>query len=501
MTTTNAAHLSARAISKRYGAVLALDEVNLELRSGEVMALLGENGAGKSTIVKLLSGLIHPDSGTITIDGSQVEITSPAASQRAGIAVVQQEYSTVGAMSIAENLILGSSTSRAWWGRRYLHDQAAALLERVGLGHLDPDTYAEELTVAEMQLLEIARVLARNASIIIFDEPTAALSDAEIIRVLNVVRRLRDEGKAIVYVTHRLGEVFQIADRVTIFRNGRSEDARDVAGLDVDTIISLMLGRNLGELYPPRSQVDIPGGLQVQELLVSGLRGPLNFEARRGRILGFTGQLGAGASSALQALSGTLPVLHGSIHIDGIAVNTRSRQAGIRAGIAYCSPDRKRDGIFPGVAIDRNLSSPWLGQIARLGIVSVRREREACRRSARQMALDVGRLRASVETLSGGNQQKVAVGRWLGIQPQVLLIDEPTRGVDVGARAEIYRQLRELCNAGLTVVIASSDTNEIFGLCDDIATFHRGEMTASAPAAEWTEESLVRAVMHQEMVA
>jgi ribose transport system ATP-binding protein len=493
--------LAARGISKRYGAVQALDGVSIELRAGEVMALLGENGAGKSTIVKVLSGLVATDAGVIEVAGRETDIGSPAASQRAGIAVVQQEYSTVGSMSVAENLLLGSAQSRIWWGRRYLREHATGLLERVGLAHIDPDTAVEELTVAEMQLLEIARVLARDASIIIFDEPTAALSDAEIERVLAVARSLRDDGAAIVWVTHRLGEVFALADRVTIFRNGRSEGTREVEGLDVDTIISLMLGRQLGHLYPPRSAVDLPGGLVVDGLLVPGLSDPLALEARRGRIVGLTGQLGSGASIALQAISGTLPVLHGAVRVDDAAIDLRSRRAGVRTGVAYCSADRKRDGIFARVPIDRNLSSPWLDRVSRGILVSGRRERDECRTSAEQMALDVARLRADVETLSGGNQQKVAVGRWLGIRPSVLLIDEPTRGVDVGARAEIYRQLRALCDEGLVVVIASSDTNEVYGLCDDIATFAKGRLTRMAPVGEWTEASLVRAVMNQEEAA
>jgi ribose transport system ATP-binding protein/rhamnose transport system ATP-binding protein len=246
--------LLAENVSKTYGAVKALSDVRFELKPGEVMALLGENGAGKSTIVKVISGLVKPDAGAeISIDGSPADISTSALSQSAGIAVVQQEYSTVGTMSVAENLVLGQMNAPLWWGRKKLRQHATELLQRVGLDALDPDTLIEDLSVAEMQLIEIARVLARDAKIVIFDEPTAALSDAEIARVLDVVKSLAAEGRSIIYVTHRLGEVFEIADRVTVFRNGRSEEPREIAGLDVDQVIALMIGRQLGHMYPDRS--------------------------------------------------------------------------------------------------------------------------------------------------------------------------------------------------------------------------------------------------------
>lgn len=474
----------------------ALSDVDFELRAGEVMALLGENGAGKSTIVKVLSGLVRPDEGVIEIDGVPVDISSSSASQQAGISVVQQEYSTVGSMSIAENLLLGQRGAKRLWGTRFLRQNAQPLLERVGLGNLDSRTLVEDLTVAEMQLLEIARVLTRDAKIVIFDEPTAALSDAEIVRVLNVVRTLAAEGRSIIYVTHRLNEVFQISDRVTIFRNGRSEAAIETSTLDVDTVITKMLGRELGDMYPDRSATVGEIALSVEGLTTPGLDAPLDFTVRRGEIIGFTGQLGSGAADVLQALAGMVPVLAGQVSINGQALRLGSRRAGITAGVAYCSADRKKNGIFAGTSIQRNLSSPWLNRIATLGIVSGARERARATQTAKEFAIDLTRLSSTVGTLSGGNQQKVAVGKWLGIEPAVLLVDEPTRGVDVGARAEIYRQLRKLCDAGLTVIVSSSDTNEIFGLCDTIGTFYRGRLSALRPVSEWTEPGLVRQVMH-----
>lgn len=493
--------LSARGISKRYGVVRALDDVTFELRAGEIMALLGENGAGKSTIVKVLSGLIRPDDGVIEVDGVPTDLGSPALSQDAGISVVQQEYSTVGSLSIAENLLLGQHGAARWWSGGMLRRNAVATLERVGLEHLDPRTLVEDLSVAEMQLLEIARAVARDAKVVIFDEPTAALSDAEIERVLAVVKRLAAEGRSIVYVTHRLGEVFQVADRVTIFRNGRSEPPIEVADLDVDRVITLMLGRELGDMYPALATNPGEVCLEVAELVAVGLSEPVSFQARRGQILGFTGQLGSGASVALQALAGVVPVLAGRVTLDGQTPDLRSRRTGSRSGIAYCSADRKRNGIFGSTSILRNLSSPWLGRVSTAGFVSFRRERQLAVDTAESFAIDKSRLRAPVATLSGGNQQKVAVGKWLGIEPRILLVDEPTRGVDVGARSEIYRRLRALCEEGLTIVVCSSDTNEVYGLCDVIGTFYRGTLSHLRPRSAWTEADLVREVMQNDRSA
>jgi ABC-type sugar transport system ATPase subunit len=330
---------------------------------------------------------------------------------------------------------------------------------------------------------------------LIFDEPTAALSDAEIARVLRIIKNLAAEGKSVVYVTHRLREVFEIADRVTIFRNGLSEPAADVAGLDVDQIITRMLGRELGGMYPPHQDGSADGGLVVEGLTTPGVETPIDLKIGRGQILGLTGQLGSGASFTLQAIAGVMPVLAGSVFIDGKKLNLKSRRAGIKAGVAYCSADRKKDGIFVGLSMERNLSSPWLDRVSHYGMVSRRQENIAAAEIGEQFMIDQGRLRSSVGTLSGGNQQKVAVGKWLGVKPSVLLVNEPTRGVDVGARAEIYRQLRTLCDEGLIVVVCSSDTNEIFGLCDVIGSFYRGQLSALRPYSEWTEAKLVSEVM------
>lgn len=498
MNATEPFRLEATGISKSYGAVSALVDADLALKPGEVMALLGENGAGKSTIVKIICGLISHDEGSIRIDGQEVELHSVAASQAAGIAVVHQEFTTVGNLTVAENLVLGQQDAPWWWGPRRLNSSARTILARVGLDDLDPSTPVFKLSLAEMQLVEIARVLTEDAKIVVFDEPTAALSDAEIERVLTVVKRLAAEGRSIIYVTHRLGEVFEIADQVVIFRNGRSQPPQKVGDLTVDQVVTMMIGRKLGDLYPERAESLGDVVLETRDLEVAGTRGAVNLRLRRGEILGLTGQLGSGTTNIMEAIAGTADVLGGSVELDGAELDLRSRRRGIRSGVAYCSPDRKRDGIFRGVSIRHNLSSPWLRRVSAFGVVNRRQETAEAARDASHFAIDQTRMQALVGNLSGGNQQKVAVGKWLGIKPRVLLVEEPTRGVDVGARAEIYAQLRKLSQSGVGVIVSSSDTNEVLGLSDTVATFYRGRQTAIKPAVEWTEPELVREVMHRE---
>jgi len=500
MNATNPFRLEATGISKSYGAVSALVDANITLKPGEVMALLGENGAGKSTIVKIICGLISHDEGTIKIDGHEVELHTVNASQAAGIAVVHQEFSTVGNLTVAENLVLGQRGAPWWWSPRKLNSSARAILARVGLEDLDPSTPVEKLSLAEMQLVEIARVLAKDAKIVIFDEPTAALSDAEIERVLTVVKRLAAEGRSIIYVTHRLGEVFEIADQVVIFRNGGSQPPQKVSDLTVDKVVTMMIGRELGDLYPHRAETMGEVVLETRGLKVAGTRGEVNLRLRRGEILGLTGQLGSGTTNIMRAIAGAEDVLAGTVELDGTTLDLRSRRRGILSGVAYCSPDRKADGVFKGMTIRHNMSSPWLRRVSAFGIVNRGEESAEAARDASHFAIDQTRMNMSVGNLSGGNQQKVAVGKWLGIRPRVLLVEEPTRGVDVGARAEIYAQIRRLSDSGVGVIVSSSDTNEVLGLADTIVTFYRGAQTAIKPADEWTEPELVREVMHREEV-
>lgn len=497
---STALRLSVRGLSKQYGAVRALSDVDFELRPGEVMALLGENGAGKSTLVKTLTGLVRPDSGEIEIDGVAADLSSGTRARAAGIAVVQQEFSLIGCRTVAQNLALGRPGAPAAWTPRRLRQQAVPLLDAVGLSHVDPATPVEQLTVAEMQLIELARVLADDARIVIFDEPTAALNDAEIRRVLEVVRRLADNGQSVIYVTHRLPEVFEIADRVTVVRNGRASAPRPLAGLTSDHIIEMMLGRKLSSMYPKRSGSFGDVSVQVTDLLVPTLRSPVSFEVRAGEILGLAGQIGSGAANIARGLAGVVPATAGVVRIRGRELALGRRAAGIKAGVAFCSSDRKRDGIFADISVRYNMSAPWLRAISRGGWLSRSKELRRVKADSAAFAIDGSRIDALVGNLSGGNQQKVALGKWLGVDPAVLIVEEPTRGVDVGARAEIYQRINALCEAGMAVIVASSDTSEVLGICDRVAAFYKGELTGIYRTEELTEERLVKAVMQAEEV-
>jgi ribose transport system ATP-binding protein len=489
--------LTMAGISKRYGKVQALDDVRFELRAGEVMALLGENGAGKSTTVKILSGLITADHGEIMIDGKPAHLGSSAASQAAGIAVVQQELSLVPNLSAAENIFLGGGSFKGLWTMRKLAAAARPFLDQVGLSDLDPATLVGSLSVGEMQLVEIARLLARDARILILDEPTAALSDVEI-GVKKVVRDLADSGRAVIYVSHRLGEVFEIGDRATVFRNGTSSEPFDLATVDMATLVERMLGRRLGEMFPPKAGSIGDVRLAITDLEVIGLEEPLTLSARAGEILGLGGQLGSGAPSVLRAIAGVMTPVGGSIVIDGVDVAGASQRTTMNPGVAYCSDDRKRDGTFANKTVLTNLSSTSLNRVSTAGWLSRSQERALGKDICATFTIDPKRLESNAGTLSGGNQQKVALGKWLGIEPKVLLVEEPTRGVDVGARAEIYTHLRKLADAGMTIVFVSSDLPEVIGFADTVAAFYRGRMVSCVPAHQVTEASLMRDVTHRD---
>jgi ribose transport system ATP-binding protein len=484
--------LAASGIRKRYGSVVALSNADVEIRSGEVLALLGQNGAGKSTLVNVLSGHVRPDGGELRLQGRPVT-SRELAGERSPIAVVQQELSLVPTMSVGENVFLANRDMGRWFSARKAARRAAEYLEMTGLGDIDPLLPAGRLSVAEQQLVELARALARDAQILMLDEPTAALSDREIARVLAVVKQLRSQGHSVVYISHRLDEVIELADRAIVVRDGRTQPPIERDELKIERIIEAMLGRPLEDLYPPRVHRQGDGeALRLDGVLAAGLDEPVSLTLKAGEILGLAGQLGSGAASLIEALAAVRPIESGTVTLDGAELRASGPRQAQRAGVAYCSDDRKGDGLFGVRSVQENLTAPALARCTRAGMISRAAERELAQGLAASFGVDERRLGYAVGGLSGGNQQKVALGKWAGIRPKLLLVNEPTRGVDVGARADIYAYLRQLADAGLTVIFSSSDTDEVVGLADVVASFYRGQLVQMQRAEDIDAAALAR---------
>ena len=487
--------LKLSSISRHYGAIQALKNAHFEINRGEVMGLVGENGAGKSTMVKVISGFDTAFTGEYVLDGEPRRFAGPTAAEEAGIAVAQQELSLIPTMSIAENIFLAGDGVPTVASKAQLAKKARPFLEEVGLGHINPLRATNRLSVGEQHLVEVARLIAHNPQILILDEPTAALGETDSIRILEMVRQLRDRGKSIIYVSHRMDEIFKICDRVTVLRDGESQAPKPAEELDINSLVEMMLGFELGDMWQQRTPIkrDEPV-LRVRDLWPDGILEPVSFDVYPGEILGLAGQLGSGTSEILSAMAGSTKSRGGSLLFEGEAFLPRRPKAAIKRGIAYCSEDRKRDGLFLGRPIMENLSSPSLKRISRKGILSFVLEKRMTSEDAERFTVDPKRLPQEAGVLSGGNQQKVALGKWLSIKPKVILVNEPTRGVDVGARAEIYHVIRNLADDGAAIVFASTDIQEIANLPDRIISFYRGLKIGEIALEDMTSANILRQI-------
>jgi rhamnose transport system ATP-binding protein len=480
-------------VSKSFGGAHALQDVHFEIFPGEVHALLGENGAGKSTLIKIITGVYQPDAGELFLEGRPVRFADTRAAQAQGIAAIYQEPSLFPDLDIAENIMVGRQpTGRAGVDWKRMYQEAAALLRRLGLP-LDPRMKARELSVAQQQIVEIARALSVNAKILIMDEPTSSLTLREVDDLFGIVRQLRAAGTAVVFISHRLEELFALADRVTTLRDGRYVGTRPITEVTTEELIRMMVGRTLDELFPKQ---DVAAGevvLEVEGLGVAGSFSDVSFQLRRGEIVGMAGLIGAGRTDVARALFGIEPATAGTIKLDGRAVTIKSPDAAMALGIGYVPEDRKEHGLVLKMSIADNITLPVLSRFARLGWLDARRELEAAAAAARQLEVKMAHVGQHVGQLSGGNQQKVVLAKWLGTQPRVLILDEPTRGIDVGTKAAVHRLMSSLAAQGLAVLMISSELPEILGMSDRILVMREGRLTGQFSRTEATQERLMAA--------
>ncbi len=480
-------------LSKSFGGVHALRGVNFELYPGEVHAILGENGAGKSTLIKTITGIHQPDSGTLYLDGEAVQFSGPRDAQARGIAAIYQEPSLFPDLDIAENILVGrqpTQRGRVNWQQTYR--EAGALLGRLGV-KLNPRTKARSLSVAQQQMVEIARALSLDARVLIMDEPTSSLTLGEVEELFKIVRQLRSEGTAIVFISHRLEELFAIADRVTTLRDGSYVGTRSLENVTTEELIQMMVGRNLDELFPKQMVEAGEVVLEVEGLSAQGRFSDISFQLRKGEILGVSGLIGAGRTDVARALFGTLIADEGSVRLNGQAVDIRNPQQAMALGIGYVPEDRKLHGLVLDMSIADNITLPVLPTVSKMGWVDRKREQELARVDARKLEVKMASLRQKATELSGGNQQKVVLAKWLGTQPKVLILDEPTRGIDVGTKAAVHKLMSALAAKGLAILMISSELPEVLGMSDRILVMREGRITGEFSRAKATQEVIMTA--------
>jgi ribose transport system ATP-binding protein len=495
--------LQMRAIGKRFPGVVALDQVDFAVARGEIVALVGENGAGKSTLMKILAGIHRPDAGEIRVDGAAVGIDGPGGAARLGVAVIHQDLQMIDTLDVAGNIFLGREPHHGGPLRlldhRRMEQQAAQHLSRVGTA-IAPRTIVGRLSTAQQQLVAMARALSVDARILILDEPTASLGSDDAERLFGVLGELRAGGTAIVYISHRLAEIEAIADRAVVLRDGRNAGALARGEIRRDRLVQLMVGRTVeSEDASRRAAAPAPSAesrtprLQIDRVRTSRYPGvDASLTVYGGEVLGIAGLIGAGRSELAEAVCGMRPRLSGRVLLDGVPVAIATPRDAIRQGICLVPEDRRRHGVIGKMSVRENITLPNLSVFARFGLVNRRAESAAARQIAATLTVKTPSIEAPVATLSGGNQQKVVLGRWLALGPRALVFDEPTHGVDVGARAEIHRLIRRLADDGAAVVLISSDLDEIVAECDRVAVMHDGRVTGVLAHADCTPRSIMQ---------
>ena len=501
-TSRNASLLVLRDVSKSFGAVRALRGVELALHAGEIHALIGENGAGKSTLVKILAGAVSADEGTVEFDGTRLELGGPADARAAGIAVIYQEPTLFPDLSVAENIFMGRQPlgSMRHIDNNVMRAQAAELFDRLD-HHIDPDRPARGLSIADQQLVEIAKALSFDARVLIMDEPTAALSGVEVERLFAVTRALRDDGAAVLFISHRFDEVFELCQRVTVLRDGRYVSTDRIEDVTVDDLVRRMVGRDVSKLFPKKQAETREAMLEVSGLTREGVFSDISFDVRSGEIVALAGLVGAGRSEVARAVFGIDRYDAGTVRVGGRELRPGRPQAAMDAGIALVPEDRRQQGLVMGMSVERNVTLPRRWSLARFGLMSRAAERRAAAKWTRRFQVKAADLADPVWTLSGGNQQKAVLAKWLSTKPRVLIVDEPTRGIDIGTKADVHRLLSDLAADGLAVLMVSSELPEVLGMADRVLVMHEGRLVADIPRSEADEEAVMYAATAQEASA
>ncbi|WP_322112089.1 sugar ABC transporter ATP-binding protein [Brevibacillus ruminantium] len=488
--------LEMKGINKAFSGVTVLHDVHLDVRQGEVHVLLGENGAGKSTIIKIMTGAYTKDKGEIRWDGRPVEIAKPSDAIDIGIATIYQELNLIPHLSVAENIFLGHEKKKhgrySFLDRKYMREKSKELMTKLGQS-IDPNALVSSLGVGQQQLVEIAKALSLNAKLIIMDEPTSSLSAQEAEQLLATIESLREQGMTFIYVSHRLEEIKRIGDRITVLRDGAKIETVDVSTTSIDRMIELMVGRSLHNKYPKQTFTRGQEALRIENLKMKGASHPISFAAYQGEILGFSGLVGAGRSELMKTIFGAEPKETGKVYVFGKEAVIRQPRDAIEAGFAFITEDRKTEGLFLDQSLIFNTSIANLREVKSNGLLSSVKMKEVAEKYVRELQIRPNNINLMGRNFSGGNQQKVVIAKWLFTQARIFIFDEPTRGIDVGAKVEVYNLINDLVDLGACVLIVSSDLPEILGMCDRILVMSDGRITADLQREEATQEVIMKA--------